>query len=69
MVVCFCYNFQIVNGPEILSKYVGESESNIRDLFEDAEEEQEMVIVTLVVGLLSVVFHAEVKRSSKSDQK
>uniref|UniRef100_H2YXP3 Vesicle-fusing ATPase n=2 Tax=Ciona savignyi TaxID=51511 RepID=H2YXP3_CIOSA len=31
---------QIINGPEILNKYVGESESNIRKLFEAAEEEQ-----------------------------
>jgi vesicle-fusing ATPase len=29
-----------VNGPEILSKFVGESEANIRELFRDAEEEQ-----------------------------
>jgi len=34
---------QIVNGPEILNKYVGESESNIRKLFEAAEEEQKRV--------------------------
>ncbi len=26
-------------GPEILSKFVGESEKNIRDLFADAEKE------------------------------
>lgn len=32
---------KIVNGPEILNKYVGESEANIRALFEDAEKEQE----------------------------
>lgn len=31
---------KIVNGPEILDKYVGESEANIRRLFEDAEEEE-----------------------------
>lgn len=31
---------KIVNGPEILSKYVGSSEENIRNLFKDAEEEQ-----------------------------
>lgn len=34
---------QIVNGPEILNKYVGESEANIRKLFEAAEEEQKKV--------------------------
>ncbi|XP_062234881.1 vesicle-fusing ATPase-like [Platichthys flesus] len=31
---------KIVNGPEILNKYVGESEANVRKLFGDAEEEQ-----------------------------
>ena len=30
---------KIVNGPQILDKYVGESEANIRKLFEDAEIE------------------------------
>ena len=30
---------KIVNGPEILDKYVGEAEKNIRDLFADAEDE------------------------------
>lgn len=34
---------KIVNGPEILNKYVGESEANIRKLFADAEEEQKRV--------------------------
>lgn len=31
---------KIVNGPEVLNKYVGESEGNIRKLFEDAEKEE-----------------------------
>ena len=31
---------KIVNGPQILDKYVGESEANIRRLFGDAEEEE-----------------------------
>jgi vesicle-fusing ATPase len=38
---------KIVNGPEILSKYVGASEENIRKLFADAEKE---VIIDLVLG-------------------
>jgi hypothetical protein len=29
-----------VNGPEVLSKFVGETEKNVRDLFGDAENEQ-----------------------------
>lgn len=31
---------KIVNGPEVLNKYVGESKKNIRALFEDAEKDQ-----------------------------
>ncbi|KNC48869.1 vesicle-fusing ATPase [Thecamonas trahens ATCC 50062] len=31
---------KIVNGPEIFSKYVGDSERNIRELFADAEADQ-----------------------------
>lgn len=31
---------KIVNGPEVLSKFVGETEKNVRDLFADAENEQ-----------------------------
>lgn len=30
---------KVVNGPEILNKYIGQSEENIRKLFEDAEKE------------------------------
>ncbi|XP_065888759.1 vesicle-fusing ATPase-like [Dysidea avara] len=31
---------KVINGPEILNKFVGESEANIRKLFTEAEEEQ-----------------------------
>ncbi|KAJ9456283.1 Vesicle-fusing ATPase [Diplonema papillatum] len=34
-----CVAPKIVNGPEILSKFVGESEKNVRALFEPAEKE------------------------------
>ena len=30
---------KIVNGPEVLSKFVGASEENVRKLFEEAEKE------------------------------
>ena len=33
---------KIVNGPEILNKFVGQSEENIRKLFGDAEKEVEL---------------------------
>jgi vesicle-fusing ATPase len=36
---------KIVNGPQILDKYVGESEANIRKLFAEAEEEEKRVIL------------------------
>ena len=35
-----CRKPVIVNGPDILSKYVGESEANVRKLFAAAEQEQ-----------------------------
>lgn len=38
---------KIVNGPQILDKYVGESEANIRRLFAEAEEEEKRVSVDL----------------------
>lgn len=34
-----CKEPKIINGPEILNKYVGQSEENIRKLFSDAESE------------------------------
>ena len=30
---------KVVNGPEVMSKYVGQSEENVRALFADAEAE------------------------------
>mmetsp|Transcript_107685 Transcript_107685/g.303344 ORF Transcript_107685/g.303344 Transcript_107685/m.303344 type:complete len:732 (+) Transcript_107685:100-2295(+) len=34
---------KIINGPEVLNKYVGQSEENIRKLFADAEKEQKQL--------------------------
>ncbi|KAF2297695.1 hypothetical protein GH714_002307 [Hevea brasiliensis] len=34
------HSVDIVNGPEVLSKFVGETEKNVRDLFADAENDQ-----------------------------
>lgn len=36
---------KIINGPQILDKYVGESEKNIRMLFAEAEEEEQRVCI------------------------
>lgn len=38
---------KIVNGPQILDKFVGESEANVRRLFADAEEEEKRVIISI----------------------
>jgi vesicle-fusing ATPase len=43
---------KIVNGPEILNKYVGQSEENIRKLFIDAEKEVRSSICTIQRGLI-----------------
>ena len=45
---------KIVNGPQILDKYVGESEANIRRLFADAEEEEKRLGVNS--GLHIIIF-------------
>ncbi len=37
-------NFVLLNGPEIMSKYYGESEKKIRDVFEDAEKNAPSII-------------------------
>ena len=37
-------NFHIINGPEIMNKYYGESEKNLREIFKEAEENAPSVI-------------------------
>ncbi len=37
-------NYYTINGPEIMSKYVGETEENLRKIFEEAEENAPSVI-------------------------
>jgi vesicle-fusing ATPase len=39
---------KIVNGPEILNKFVGQSEENIRKLFADAEKEVIYILQSLI---------------------
>lgn len=36
-----CKEPKIVNGPEIFDKFVGESERKVRELFKEAEVDQE----------------------------
>ena len=45
---------KIVNGPEILDKYVGESEANIRKLFAPAEEEEKRVNLQLTLPKIAI---------------
>jgi transitional endoplasmic reticulum ATPase len=37
-------NFYVINGPEIMSKFYGESEANLRNMFEEAEENSPSII-------------------------
>lgn len=46
---------KIVNGPEILNKYVGASEENIRKLFADAEKEVRIVYFIYKTALLLMI--------------
>ncbi len=48
---------KIVNGPQILDKYVGESEANVRKLFAEADEEEKRVwIDSIHVNLINSSF-------------
>ncbi|MCB9358828.1 CDC48 family AAA ATPase [Candidatus Woesearchaeota archaeon] len=37
-------NFHVINGPEIMSKFYGQSEANLRKIFEDAEKNSPSII-------------------------
>ncbi|MFT4303089.1 MAG: CDC48 family AAA ATPase [Candidatus Woesearchaeota archaeon] len=37
-------NFHVINGPEIMSKFYGQSEANLRKIFEDAEKNAPSII-------------------------
>jgi SpoVK/Ycf46/Vps4 family AAA+-type ATPase len=48
---------KIVNGPQILDKYVGESEANVRRLFADAEEEEKRVPISILfIKIYQILF-------------
>ena len=40
--------FFLINGPEIMSKLAGESESNLRKAFEEAEKNSPGILITLI---------------------
>jgi len=46
---------KIVNGPEILNKYVGASEENVRKLFEDAEKEVRIFYSGVILLMMMLV--------------
>ena len=48
---------KIVNGPQVLDKYVGESEANIRKLFAEAEEEEKRVSGSLLCCFSFLYFY------------
>lgn len=50
---------KIVNGPEILNKYVGASEENVRKLFADAEKEVGSYGTMLITRLMIVQYKAK----------
>jgi SpoVK/Ycf46/Vps4 family AAA+-type ATPase len=56
---------KIVNGPEILNKYVGQSEENIRKLFADAEKE--VCPLRYGFGILTDTYQSTRKRAMKAD--
>ncbi len=44
-----CVEPKIINGPELLNGYVGDSEENVRDLFKDAIEDKEGKRLHLII--------------------
>jgi len=58
-------NFQVINGPEIMSKYYGQSEENLRKKFEDAEKNAPSIIFIDEVDAIASKreeVHGEVER-------
>lgn len=60
---------QVVNGPEVLSKYVGQAEENIRNLFGEAEAEYKEKGDTSVRAVLQLGTYAMFQSLSFPQQK
>ena len=45
--------FFLINGPEIMSKMAGESESNLRKAFEEAEKNSSAIIFIYEIGSIA----------------
>ncbi|MDP7131095.1 MAG: AAA family ATPase, partial [Planctomycetota bacterium] len=52
-------NFIVVNGPSLVSKYLGESERNIRDMFEQARQVQPCIVFLDEIDALAPVRGAD----------
>ena len=48
--------FFLINGPEIMSKLAGESESNLRKAFEEAEKNSPGILITLIFYFNAEIF-------------
>lgn len=59
-------SIKIINGPELLSKYIGESEERIRELFAEAESDQQSNEEGLHVIIFDEFDSVAVKRGSIS---
>lgn len=59
-----CHEPKIVNGPSLLSKYVGESEENVRKLFQDAIEDTSGKLHLIICDEFDAICR---KRGSRSD--
>ncbi len=58
-------NFILINGPEIIGKYYGQSESNLRDKFDEAEKNAPSIIFIDEIDAIAVKredVHGEVER-------
>ncbi len=58
-------NFILINGPEIMSKYYGQSEQNLRKKFEDAEKNSPSIVFIDEIDAIAVKredSHGEVER-------
>merc|ERR1712086_1171411 len=56
-------NFYIINGPEIMSKMAGESESNLRKMFQQAEENAPSIIFMDEIDSIAPKLRRQMARS------
>ena len=64
-----CKNIRIINGPELLNKYVGESERNIRECFEVAKRNPEELYLLIFDEFDSIATRRSGSESSQHSDK